>query len=69
MEGHWQKKKYNTCLLKVGSVFREGDNLQTFENKMLRKIFVANTDAVCEQLGWFILRNFIIYTGHLLVLG
>jgi len=39
-----------------------------FVNKVLRKIFLPKKDEV-SSLGYCIMRNVMIYMGHLLLLG
>jgi hypothetical protein len=46
---------------------RERHKLEMYENKVLRKIFVLKKDEV--GLGHYTARNFMIYTGHLILLG
>jgi hypothetical protein len=42
--------------------------IQAFENKLLRKISGPERDEV-NSLGYYIMRNFMIYTGHPVLLG
>jgi hypothetical protein len=47
----------------------EANTLQAFENKVLRKILGLHKAEVSETSGCYIIRNFVIYRGHLELLG
>jgi hypothetical protein len=48
--------------------YREKYKLQVFQNQVLRKIFGSKKDGV-SSLGFYMFRNFMIYTDHLVLLG
>lgn len=47
---------------------RAACKLQVFENRLLRNAFGTRNDEV-NNLGYYIMRGFVIYTGHLILLG
>jgi len=47
---------------------REEHTLQVSKSKTLRKISGPEKDNI-NNLRYYITRNFVIYTGHLLLLG
>jgi hypothetical protein len=48
--------------------FRKDLNYSCSENEISRKIFIHKCEEIHEYLGYYIIRNFASYAGHLLFL-
>jgi hypothetical protein len=60
---------YYIQILKRGFVLGKG-NINFFEKKVLRELFLSKEDGAgnLNNLGYYVTRNFVTYSGHLVLL-
>jgi hypothetical protein len=57
-----------SCDCEMSLIPREEHKLQVSGNEVVRKMFRPKKDKYVGNQGYYMMRNFIIYTGHIVLL-